>query len=157
MLYEREFSSIALTIRRELRSMGTIFSAINPEIELASWLTLDDIQSNRQSLNQSLDPLQIGAIRWNLNDLVPPHKHLPADRTTTTTQEAWILISGSIACRIYDLNDTFLVEILLTTGSCIVLKNGGHELICKENDTVMYEVKNGEYFGPTRDKKSIPS
>ena len=137
--------------------MNSIFSIIDPEIELASWMTLDDIQTNRQSLNERLDPLQIGAIRWNLGDLVPPHKHLPADRITITTQEAWILISGSITCRIYDLNDTFLTEVLLAAGSCIVLKSGGHELICKENDTVMYEVKNGEYFGPTRDKKSIPS
>ena len=135
--------------------MVRIYSKVDSTIELATTISLEDIDSSRKSLNADSDPLQIGAIRWPLGSLVPPHKHLSEPRNTVSTQEAWIVITGLIKCRIFDLDNSFVTEVLLSPGSCIVLKNGGHELQCLADQTVMYEIKNGEYFGPTRDKESL--
>ena len=132
-----------------------IYSKVDSAVALASFISLDEIDSERQSLNADSEPLQIGAIRWPLGSLVPPHKHLSEPRNTVSTQEAWIVITGLIKCRIFDLDNSFVTEVLLSPGSCIVLKNGGHELQCLADQTVMYEIKNGEYFGPARDKESL--
>ena len=135
--------------------MVRIYSKVDSTIELATTISLEDIDGSRQSLSADSEPLQIGAIRWPLGSLVPPHKHLSEPRNTVSTQEAWIVITGLIKCRIFDLDNSFVTEVLLSPGSCIVLKNGGHELQCLADQTVMYEIKNGEYFGPARDKESL--
>ncbi len=135
--------------------MVRIYSKVDSIIELATTISLEDIDGSRQSLSADSEPLQIGAIRWPLGSLVPPHKHLSEPRNTVSTQEAWIVITGLIKCRIFDLDNSFVTEVLLSPGSCIVLKNGGHELQCLADQTVMYEIKNGEYFGPARDKESL--
>jgi len=135
--------------------MVRIYSKVDSIIELATTISLEDIDGSRQSLNADSEPLQIGAIRWPLGSLVAPHKHLSEPRNTVSTQEAWIVITGLIKCRIFDLDNSFVTEVLLSPGSCIVLKNGGHELQCLADQTVMYEIKNGEYFGPARDKESL--
>ena len=70
-------------------------------------------------------------------------------------QEAWIIIEGKAKAEIFDLNDSHLSDEILCSGDCIVLFRGGHSLQVLEKNTVMYEIKNGPYFGKTNDKIDI--
>jgi predicted dinucleotide-utilizing enzyme len=56
---------------------------------------------------------------------------------------------------IYDIDKTFIEEIIITDGGCIVLYNGGHSLTTLEENTIFYEIKTGPYFGYENDKEDI--
>jgi hypothetical protein len=51
-----------------------IYSKVDSALALASYISLDEIDSKRESLNSNSEPLQIGAIRWPLGSLAPPHR-----------------------------------------------------------------------------------
>ena len=55
----------------------------------------------------------------------------------------------------YDLNDKIVKKILLNDGDCVIIYSGGHSLSILEDDTILYEFKNGPYYGPEKDKKFI--
>ena len=40
----------------------------------------------------------------------------------------------------------------MTSGDCIAIFNGGHSLKCLTDDTILYEIKTGPYFGAEKDK-----
>ena len=51
--------------------------------------------------------------------------------------------------------DKLIYEETLESGDCIVLFSGAHSLECLTDDTLLYEFKNGPYFGPEKDKEFI--
>ena len=83
-----------------------------------------------------------------------PHKHLATKKTTTGTQEAWIVIEGEILAKVYDIDDKHLEDIYLTSGDMTVFYRGGHELLARK-ETIFYELKTGPYYGYENDKKPI--
>jgi len=70
------------------------------------------------------------------------------------TQEAWVVISGSINAVVYDTDEKLLARVFLGAGDCIVFFRGGHAMEVVK-DTLMYEFKNGPYFGQEADKRWI--
>ena len=52
----------------------------------------------------------------------------------------------------YDLDDKEVLKIILRTGDCIAIFNGGHSLRCLSDDDILYEIKTGTYYGAEQDK-----
>ena len=81
-----------------------------------------------------------------------PHKHNKLDRETDYTNEAWIILEGSVSATFWDIDDKKMLETTLSAGDCAVVFRAGHSFEVIEEGTILYEVKSGPYFGTEKDK-----
>ena len=135
--------------------MKKIFSKINQDKLISTIIRKSDITGYRKDLSPESEFIQVSARKFEELIKVEPHKHFKIDRESDRTQETWIIIQGSVKTKIFDLDDQLLLEEKLYSGDCIVLFRGGHSLEVLEKNTVMYEIKNGPYFGKLNDKTNI--
>ena len=124
-------------------------------ILLCSMIQKKDIVEQRTSLSLEHDLLQVAVKKINYGNNVSAHKHKLKERTTSGTQETWIVLQGKIKANIFNTEDTFIQSVILIEGDIIVFFAGGHELITLENDTLFCEIKNGPYYGINEDKQNI--
>ena len=135
--------------------MLNFYSKIEPETLLFTMIRKRDITEDRLNLTPSEHYMQAAAKKTKSGDFFKPHKHLPCEKIALTTQEAWVILNGSAEGVFYDLNDKIVKKILLNDGDCVIIYSGGHSLSILEDDTILYEFKNGPYYGPEKDKKFI--
>lgn len=131
------------------------YSKVDPSKLLYSIVRLDEISNYRLDASPDSEYLQLSARSLKAGTTVPPHKHLPIERVTNITQEAWIVFRGKIEGTFYDLDDTVLETVTLTDGDCAILFRGGHKLSTLEENTIFYELKTGPYYGKVADKEPI--
>ena len=96
--------------------------------------------------------LQFAAIPFNKNSKIRAHKHNRQKRFTNTTQEIWILIKGRATVEIFNTDGTSHGEYALRKGDVLHLFDGGHSFVSRGKRTLIYEIKNGPYFGPENDR-----
>lgn len=77
---------------------------------------------------------------------VAPHRHREIQREVMRTQEVLFIKSGRVRVELYDRNDRYLEQLVLTAGDTILLAGGGHGITMLE-PTEMIEVKQGPYSG----------
>jgi len=135
--------------------MKQIYSKVNTDKIIASIIKLENITDYRTDLSPENEYIQVSARSIKKGVKVPAHTHLPIDRHTNITQETWIIISGKIELELFDLDNSFICKKIIEAGGSVTLYRGGHSLKVKEQNTVMYEIKNGPYFGIEFDKKLI--
>lgn len=129
--------------------------AINSRVdgELVAYLYRGGaVSSSRESLDDATQILQSSVKRLPAGAQFRPHAHLPLVRDTVGTQEAWVVISGLVHAHVFDIDDTLLFEDTLAGGDCLVSFRGGHSMVTLET-TLLYEFKNGPYFGQKHDKR----
>lgn len=97
--------------------------------------------------------LQIAALKLNNNKTFKAHQHIPLERNTNITQECWIIVQGKIKAMHYDENANLLDETVLEAGDITITYYGGHNYLSLEDNTLVYEIKNGPYLGFSKDKK----
>lgn len=134
--------------------MESIYSKIDQRL-ICSYIFRKDINEYRSDLSPVSEILQCCARKLKGGTFVAPHKHLPIERITIGTQEAWVVVEGLVLATVYDINDSCIAEIELNSGSCMIFFNGGHSLTAIENNTIFYEFKNGPYYGFDTDKHNI--
>ena len=132
-----------------------IYSKVKPREVLLSILKFKDIKDKRTDISPSSEFIQTSGRILHKDFKVRAHKHNFFKRETNLTQEAWIVLRGKILAKFYDLDDTFIHESILTSGDCVTIFRGGHELTILEDDTYFYEIKNGPYYGAEKDKVNI--
>lgn len=136
--------------------MLEIKSAIKSNVILSSYFNSSEVNYERMSMTNNDDLLQVGVTKFSQNFGVKAHKHLPVDRRNLQiTQELWILIKGAVTVEIYDVDDSLVKILEMNSGDMLLYKNGGHSFITKSVECILYEVKNGPYFGPGQDKQYI--
>lgn len=82
------------------------------------------------------------------------HKHNLQERQTAQTHEAFFIFRGAIELSIFDIDNALLEKTILREGDCSVIIDGAHSFKALE-PTVLYEFKNGPYYGPEKDKTYI--
>lgn len=135
--------------------MKQIFSKIRKKEILASIIRLNEIGQYRTDISPENEFIQVSARLFNNKIKISAHKHLPIKRKSTITQETWIIISGKVYLELFDLDDKLIFQEFLNPGDSATLFRGGHSLKVEEENTIMYEIKNGPYFGVDSDKKLI--
>lgn len=84
------------------------------------------------------------------------HKHIERQREEMyIPQESWVVISGSVHVKLYDLDDTRIWEAILMPGDISITLAGGHNYIILEDGTEVLEFKTGPYLGQENDKVFI--
>ena len=135
--------------------MRDYFSVIQPELKIASHLSLSGLSSLRHDLTAPEANLQVSGRKYDPSFQVRPHSHLGVRRETIGTSESWVVIKGSVEATLFDLDDKFIRKVALREGDCIVFFNGGHGLQTGNEGAVVYEFKNGPYYGVEADKREI--
>ena len=131
------------------------YSFVDTSKILFSLMRFSDITNFRQDLSKESEFLQVNARKFEKGTFIKPHKHLKRDSKISLTQECWIIFKGIVCADIYDIDDNFYKKVTLKAGDCIVFFNGGHSLKVEEDNSIMYEIKNGPYLGIEKDKTSI--
>lgn len=103
------------------------------------------------------EPLQLAYMNRLYKKTFPPHKHITRkmDACNSITQEAWIVINGTVAVSYYDTDNTLLETVQLNAGDCTITFAGGHGYEIIEDETCIYELKTGPYLGRELDKELI--
>jgi hypothetical protein len=135
--------------------MEKIYSKINKNKLILALMRYSDISDYRLDLSPDEEYLQISGRKLKKGLKVKAHKHIPFQRKTEITQEAWIVFEGCLRGIFYDLDDSFLYETKLKSGDVIVLFRGGHSLEVLDKNTIFYEFKTGPYYGLDSDKEYI--
>ena len=134
--------------------MEKIYSKLNPEVLLHIIKRAEDIKDERQELSHIDDPLQGLVYNVSKGKVFQAHFHNPLERTTSITQEAFIVIKGKLILTIFDIDHTEVAKRELNQGDCAIMKMGGHSFEVGE-DTIFYELKPGPYLGKEKDKTYI--
>ena len=110
---------------------------------------------NRLDATPEGEFLQVSCFELAVGKTFRPHKHIPLERHSDITQEAWIVIQGSVKAVYYDVDDTVIDEQILKAGDCTITFRGGHNCQSLDEGTLIYEVKLGPYLGQEKDRVYI--
>ena len=132
-----------------------IYSKVNEDIPLLSINRRKEISEDRSDMCSETELLQISTKLLKKGTTFKPHKHNELERTSKTTHEAWIILEGSIRAKFWDIDDELIFETILNSGDCAVVFRAGHGFEVLEDNTILYEVKNGPYYGQLKDKTFI--
>ncbi len=129
-----------------------IWSKVEPENLLHQFFSSLHESDRRTDLCADEEYLQVACIAANKGTTCRPHRHITLTRETDITQEVWIVVSGCARVTYYDLDGSVLRVQPLFAGSCSITFRGGHSYEILNDDTVIFEVKSGPYFGQVKDK-----
>tara|TARA_B100001287_G_C22669354_1_gene524516 strand:- start:486 stop:911 length:426 start_codon:yes stop_codon:yes gene_type:complete len=135
--------------------MERFFSKVDKNIILYSLQRKNLIKNSRDDLSPDGECLQVSSKKLKAGQVFKPHRHLPISRNTLKTQETWIILDGEIRAVFYDIDNSVYREEILKSGDCVVCYNAGHGFEVIEDNTILYEVKNGPYYGLKKDKEGI--
>ena len=135
--------------------MERVYSKVDKDKLVLALMRYDEISEYRTDLSPDEEYLQISGRKLEKGLKVKAHKHIPIERKTDITQEAWVVFEGCIKGTFFDLDDSVLYETEIQKGDVIVLFRGGHSLEVLDEDTIFYEFKTGPYFGVEADKEAI--
>jgi len=132
-----------------------VYSNTDPRLLLLSYIEKNSVTNERVDMSPTNMCLQASAKKLKLGDFFKPHKHKKIERNTIGTNEAWVFISGKVKATFYDIDDRVILEKIFSEGDCVVVYNAGHSFEVIEENTVLYEFKNGPYYGQEADKEFI--
>ena len=91
---------------------------------------------------------QVGHIVHPRGHVIPRHLHCSTERRITTTSEVLLVQRGRCELDVYETNRRFVRTEELREGDILVMLAGGHGFRMLD-DTVLLEIKQGPYLGPS--------
>ena len=113
------------------------------------------IRKTREDLTDKNKFLQVSLLNLKKDMNFSPHVHLRHVKKTYISSEAWIVISGKLRVIFYDLDKSKVYEDVLKRGDISILFEGGHVFKPLTKNTIIFEIKNGPYLGPIKEKENI--
>ena len=117
--------------------------------------SLTDLEGDRFDFTSEDQYLQGALMRMDNGKSFRNHKHIKCERHTDMTQETWVIMRGSVQVDYYDEDSKLMGTEILNKGDCTITFAGGHKYSCIKDDTIVYEFKNGPYYGRDADKVFI--
>ena len=139
--------------------MEKIYSKIQPNKLLHVVHRLTDVinrKSQRVDLINEDEFIQCSSLKMPRGTTFKAHKHIWKNgEDNVIAQESWVVITGSVKCYFYDLDDTLLETVTLFVGDSSFTLSGGHNYEILKDNTIVYEYKTGPYKGQELDKTFI--
>lgn len=136
--------------------MIKIYSKVQEGLLLHIVFELKDFKEGRQDLIEADNFLQCSAMLLQEKKFRPHyHKFTDKCKHPRIPQEAWVVISGIVKCSFYDIDNTLLQEVEIASGDASFTLYGGHTYEVITDDTLIYELKTGPYYGQSEDKVFI--
>lgn len=99
--------------------------------------------------------VQVASWKYNKHHETKPHSHRISERISNITQEFVYVKKGSMETTIYNEKNEIIATKILKEGMAILIFIGGHKYKILEDNTEVFEVKNGPYLGLEKDKREI--
>ena len=99
--------------------------------------------------------IQSSAMCYDKGKTFAAHKHKVRDRVSSKTQEVMICVNGAMRYVLYDNNGKYLDYGVLIRGDILTILDGYHDYEVVEDNTVVYEVKNGPFTSVKDDKEYL--
>tara|TARA_R110001583_G_scaffold12547_2_gene55596 strand:- start:10076 stop:10480 length:405 start_codon:yes stop_codon:yes gene_type:complete len=112
-------------------------------------------KDDRIDISPDEEYMQVSCLNLQDGKTFNAHKHLENIREITITQESWVVIRGKVKAYYYDTDNELITTAELSAGDCTITFRGGHNYESMEDDTLVYEFKNGPYFGRAKDKELL--
>jgi len=123
------------------------------DILIARYIPANGHKKGLNFFSNDKEFVQVGSwYRYPKGKYLHKHYHNKLKRVVNITQEVIIVIQGSIKTVMYNKEFLPIEEVVLTKGDILIFLEGGHDFTILEEDTIVYEVKNGPYFGESKDK-----
>lgn len=136
--------------------MQNIYSKVDTTKLLHVVVRKEEMTKGRSDIIPADNFIQCSMLNLDNGHTFRPHKHIWKERTCNViAQESWVVIQGSVRCTFYDIDDTVIEEVVLTSGDSSFTLEGGHNYLILENDTLVYEYKTGPYEGQENDKRFL--
>ena len=87
--------------------MIKIYSKVQPDTLLHLIYRKSEAQG-RTNIAPDNEFLQLASIQLKKGDTFKAHKHIIHEKVTNIAQESWLVISGSVKCIFYDLDDQII-------------------------------------------------
>ena len=97
--------------------MEKIYSKIEPDKLLHIINRLSEIEGRTEIVPED-NFIQCATLKMEKGKTFPPHKHIIKDRhyPQQIAQESWIVIRGSVKCKLFDIDDKLITEPILKPG-----------------------------------------
>jgi len=128
---------------------------VDGNLTIAIILRGDDWEKGLNFITSDNDFQQAGTWFYDKGKKIEPHAHLQCERTVAKTQELIYVRRGRVKIDFYGQQQQFLRSLELASNDLTVFLNGGHGFEILEDNTMIFESKNGPYLGKDRDKKII--
>lgn len=135
--------------------MNRLYSKVKKNCLLLTILRSSDLVENRIDMSPEEEYLQVSGKKLTEGTSFRPHRHNKLTREIDRTNEAWVFLSGRVRAKFYDLDDSLILDTEMTAGDCVVVFRAGHAFEVLEDETILYEFKNGPYYGVEADKTFI--
>lgn len=116
----------------------------------------EDMREGREDLIPDENFIQCSSLVLDKGVSFKPHYHVWKQRDRQViAQESWVVLSGSVRCIFYDIDNTIIREPVLKAGDASFTLQGGHNYEILEDKTKVLEFKTGPYEGQFLDKRFI--
>ncbi len=132
-----------------------ILSKVQPGLLLHRIARGNDINETRQDISPNEEFLQVSTFSLEYRKTFRPHQHIPCNKHVTITQECWIVLAGHVRVSYYDIDGSYIEDVVLGSHDITVTFRGGHTYESLSDDTKIYEIKTGPYNGQSADKVFI--
>ena len=120
---------------------------------LARHIVPEDIKPGLISLTGDSEFLQVVAWgHYEKGKYLQDHWHNEFARSAMRTYEAVYVVKGAIEARIFDLNRVPVETLVVKQGEMLILLESAHGYTILEEDTTVFEFKNGPFLGADKDK-----
>ena len=120
---------------------------------LARHITPNDIKPGLISFSSDMEYIQV--VSWGHYEkgkYLQDHLHNEFEREAKRTYEVVYVVKGSIEARLYDLELKPVETLIVGQGEMLILLESAHGYTILEDDTSVFEIKNGPFFGVDKDK-----
>lgn len=136
--------------------MEYIYSREEFKLLLHIVMRKEDMIPGRTELVPEENFIQCSSLVLPKGTTFKPHKHIFKQRDRQViAQESWVVLSGSVRCIFYDIDDRIVKEVILKEGDVSFTLRGGHNYEILEEGTRVLEFKTGPYEGQQNDKQFI--
>ena len=132
-----------------------IFSKKNKNILIAKVFYYKNLKKKRSDICPNSEFLQVSTQILEKGKIIKPHIHFNIKRKSNITQEIWLVFKGKIKASIFDIDKKIIKNLTLSMGDCLILFRGGHGFKNIAKNTIFYEIKNGPYYGKSKDTAEI--
>ena len=123
------------------------------DVLLARYIHADAHKQGLNFFSKDEEFVQVGSwYKYPKGKYLEKHYHNTLERLNTITQEVIIIIKGKVKTTMYNKAREPVAEQILEQGDILIFLEGGHDFTILEEDTIVYEVKNGPYLGAEKDK-----
>ncbi len=120
---------------------------------IARHIKPEDHKSGLNFFSEDEEFVQVGSwYKYESGKYLAKHYHNKLERKTDITQEVFVIMKGRVETKMYDEDLSDVGSLILEEGDILIFFRGGHDFTILEDDTIVYELKNGPFYGSDKDK-----